>query len=55
MSILMEKTSPNALNPTIDIDTQSQVYSDFRAHTNTTGCNQVPIVVPEKDGKICGY
>lgn len=30
MSTLMEKTSPNALKPTTDIDMLSQVYSDFR-------------------------
>lgn len=43
------------LKPTTEIDTQSQVYSDFRTHTNTTGCKDVSAVVPEKGGKTYGY
>lgn len=43
------------LKPTTEIDTQSQVYSDFRTHTNTTGCKDVSVVVPEKGGKTYGY
>lgn len=50
MSTLMKKTSLKTyttLKPTTEIDIHSQISSNFRTHTKTTGCKDVSIVVPE--------